>query len=43
MEYEKPTVIDYGKITDLTAGQTNGNFTDKAFPVHFPKDQLTFS
>jgi hypothetical protein len=43
MNYEKPAVTDHGKLTDLTAGQTDGEFTDRAFPVDTPKRDLTFS
>jgi hypothetical protein len=43
MRYEAPQVIDYGTLVELTAGQTNGNFTDRDFPAHTPKDDLTFS
>jgi hypothetical protein len=43
MTYEKPQVVDYGTLTDLTAGQMDGNFTDRDFPVNTPRDELTFS
>jgi hypothetical protein len=43
MTYEAPQVKDYGTLVQLTAGQTSGNFTDKDFPVHTPKQDLTFS
>ena len=43
MTYQKPKVVDYGKLTDVTAQQTDGNFLDRDFPAGTPKDQLTFS
>jgi hypothetical protein len=43
MQYEAPTLEDFGSLTELTAGQTDGNFTDRAFPVNTPKRDLTFS
>jgi hypothetical protein len=43
MEYEEPQVVDYGTLTDLTAGQMDGDFTDRDFPVNTPKRDLTFS
>jgi hypothetical protein len=43
MQYESPEVVDYGTLIELTAGQTNGEFTDRAFPVDTPKRDLTFS
>jgi hypothetical protein len=43
MNYEAPEVVDYGTLVDLTAGQTDGNFTDRNFPVDTPRDELTFS
>lgn len=42
-DYEAPRVVDYGKLTDITAGQANGDSTDRAFPVITPKSLLTFS
>lgn len=41
--YEAPRVRDYGRLTDITAGQTNGDVTDRDFPAHTPKQALTFS
>ncbi len=43
MTYEKPEVLDYGTLTSLTAGQEDGNFTDRDFPVNTPRDEITFS
>ena len=43
MTYEAPKVVDYGTLTQLTAGGQTGQYTDKAFPVHTPKSELTFS
>jgi hypothetical protein len=43
MVYEAPRVNDYGRLTDLTAGQVTGNFTDRDFPANTPRGDLTFS
>ena len=43
MDYEKPTVADYGKLEDLTEGQSDGEATDRDFPANTPKRDLTFS
>ena len=43
MQYEAPKVVDYGALTDVTAGQSDGNFTDRDFPVNTPRDEITFS
>jgi len=43
MSYEAPSIVDYGHLVDLTAGQLDGDFTDAAFPVNTPKRDLTFS
>lgn len=41
--YEKPTVADYGEITELTAQQTNGSHLDHTYTGGTPSTQLTFS
>ena len=41
--YEAPVVTDYGNLTEITAGMSDGNFTDRSFPVNTPKRDLTFS
>ncbi|HEY1367414.1 MAG TPA: lasso RiPP family leader peptide-containing protein [Gaiellaceae bacterium] len=41
--YEKPEVVDYGGLVELTAGSSDGDATDAAFPVNTPKRNLTFS
>jgi hypothetical protein len=41
--YETPKVVDLGDLVQVTAGQINGNFTDKAFPVNTPFKDITFS
>jgi hypothetical protein len=41
--YEPPVVVDYGDLAELTAGASDGNFTDRSFPVNTPKRDLTFS
>lgn len=43
MAYEAPQVKDYGTLVQLTAAQTDGNFTDADFPAGTPKGDLTFS
>ena len=43
MAYEAPKVVDYGSLAALTAGQTNGDTTDRNFPANTPKSELTFS
>jgi hypothetical protein len=43
MEYQAPKVSDYGDLTEITAGQSDGDFTDAQFPVQTPKRDLTFS
>jgi hypothetical protein len=42
-EYESPEVVDHGDLVELTAGQSDGEMTDAAFPVNTPKRSLTFS
>lgn len=41
--YEEPKVVDYGDLTELTAGSATGGFLDKSFPAGTPKGDLTFS
>ena len=43
MTYETPTVVDYGTLVQMTAGQSDGDYTDRDFPVNTPKRDLTFS
>lgn len=43
MEYQPPKITDHGTLTELTAGQQNGSQTDRDFPAHTPKQDLTFS
>ena len=43
MTYQAPKVVDYGTLTQLTAGGQTGDYTDRDFPVHTPKQDLTFS
>jgi hypothetical protein len=42
-EYETPLIADHGDLAELTAGNAEGESTDKSFPVHTPKKDLTFS
>jgi hypothetical protein len=41
--YEAPKVVDIGDLVQVTAGSLTGNFTDKAFPIHTPFKDITFS
>jgi hypothetical protein len=43
MAYEAPEVVDYGRLTDITAAQQDGDTTDRDFPAGTPKGDLTFS
>ena len=43
MTYSRPIISDYGTLAELTAGQMDGNFTDRDFPVNTPRDEITFS
>ena len=43
MQYETPKIEDFGKLEELTAGQSDGDYTDRDFPVNTPKRDLTFS
>lgn len=43
IEYEAPRIEDRGDLAELTAGSSEGEFTDKAFPTHTPQRDLTFS
>jgi hypothetical protein len=43
MEYQSPTVVDYGELTELTAGATTGTSLDATFPSGTPFSDLTFS
>jgi hypothetical protein len=42
-EYEKPTIVDYGDLKELTAGLGVGNHLVGDFPRHTAASQLTFS
>jgi hypothetical protein len=41
--YSSPTLERLGSLEQVTRGNATGNFTDKAFPIHTPKPQITFS
>lgn len=43
MDYEKPTVSDYGTLQELTAGLKTGEALDAEFPAGTPRGSLTFS
>lgn len=41
--YEPPKVQEIGSVHELTLGTQNGDLTDRTFPIHTPKKDLTFS
>lgn len=41
--YVAPEITEIGTVRELTLGGQNGQNLDKDFPIHTPKDQLTFS
>jgi hypothetical protein len=41
--YEKPSIVDFGTLTQLTAAQAAGRVTDRDFPSGTPVDEPTFS
>jgi hypothetical protein len=43
LEYERPRVVDFGDLVQLTQGSNSGCFTDVDFPRHTPEGDLTFS
>jgi hypothetical protein len=43
MQYERPTVEDYGSLVEITAGLNDGDYTDRDFPIMTPRAILTFS
>jgi hypothetical protein len=43
IEYEAPRVVDFGDLVEMTAGSSDGDLTDSAFPINTPKRDLTFS
>ncbi|CAN5773115.1 hypothetical protein BH20GEM1_BH20GEM1_21180 [soil metagenome] len=43
MDYEKPTISDYGDVAELTAQQATGAVTDAKFEAGTPEDDITFS
>lgn len=43
MDYEKPSVVDYGDVAELTAAQADGAALDADFPAGTPEGDLTFS
>jgi hypothetical protein len=42
-EYEAPRIVDYGHLTDLTAGTHVGSQTDATFPRNTPKSKVLLS
>jgi len=43
MQYVEPEIVDYGDLTELTAGSSDGALLDASFPVSTLKRDLTFS
>lgn len=43
MDYVKPEIADYGNLTELTAGLSDGEALDQDFAIHTPKKDLLFS
>ena len=43
MEYTKPEIVDYGNLTELTAGTQTGDYLDANFPLGTSRGALTFS
>jgi hypothetical protein len=43
MDYQKPSVSDYGTLQELTAGTATGEHLDAEFPAGTPRGSLTFS
>jgi len=41
--YTAPALVELGSFEDMTQGLKNGASTDAAFPIHTPKQSLTFS
>lgn len=43
IEYEKPAIVDYGELTELTAATGAMKRLDHGFPTSTPFSSLTFS
>lgn len=43
LTFEKPQITDHGDLTELTAAQSVGGFTDADFPMSTPASEITFS
>ncbi len=41
--YEKPRIVDYGDLVELTAQSGDGNFLDADFTALTMRSDLTFS
>jgi hypothetical protein len=41
--YEAPRIVEQGNVAELTGMHSTGGYTDKAFPAHTPRSELTFS
>jgi len=42
-QYETPAVTDYGRLAELTAGVTDGCYSDADYPVGTKKSDMGFS
>jgi hypothetical protein len=42
-QYETPTVTDYGRLAELTAGAHDGSYLDADYPAGTAKSGLGFS
>lgn len=41
--YEKPRIVDYGDLVELTAATGDGDYLDATFPTGTKRGDLTFS
>lgn len=42
-DYEAPRLTVIGSVSEVTAMNQDGDFTDDAFPANTPRGDLTFS
>lgn len=42
-EYHAPSLTTYGDVEQITAGNSSGAFSDRAFPDNTPIQDFTFS
>lgn len=43
IRYEKPRIVDYGDLVELTAATGDGDTLDSSFPAGTKRGDLTFS